>query len=374
MMSDLSQDGINYYVDEKNTKDGDSTTYWKRFRYFHESPVISYLWFLLVFSYMMLYHLDARNTFDIPHWTEINVIITVSTMLFEEARRLRYQYVTRMTERWGSTGSTAFTFLSNVFYVLPYFLFYMGLGFRYGSYNEGLLPTARIIWALDLALWYLRSLKFIIALKFLGPKLLMLKNMLWDLFVFVYMIFIAIAAYAVVSRALIFYKEVPFTGRGILSEIFYEPYWFIYGEFSDKDLLDERIKNGTNAGGGGVAEATATHVLLGFHMLFINILLLNLLVAVFADSIGKVQANTEFYWRYQRYSFVREYFEYLPLSYSPLIIISHIILIIFTIQNIYCSKLDRKREAHDDYVPISKRLTRIFNHLNMLMFFSEHLF
>ncbi|CAF3683341.1 unnamed protein product [Rotaria sp. Silwood1] len=115
MMSDLSQDGINYYVDEKNTKDGDSTTYWKRFRYFHESPVISYLWFLLVFSYMMLYHLDARNTFDIPHWTEINVIITVSTMLFEEARRaklifcnekiflfcdvkLRYQYVTRMTE------------------------------------------------------------------------------------------------------------------------------------------------------------------------------------------------------------------------------------------------------------------------------------
>ncbi|CAF4600940.1 unnamed protein product [Rotaria sp. Silwood1] len=237
----------------------------------------------------------------------------------------------------------------------------MGLGFRYGSYNEGLLPTARIIWALDLALWYLRSLKFIIALKFLGPKLLMLKNMLWDLFAFVYMIFIAIAAYAVVSRALIFYKEVSFTGRGILSEFFYEPYWFIYGEFSDKDLLDERIKNGTNAGGGGVAEATATHVLLGFHMLFINILLLNLLVAVFADSIGKVQANTEFYWRYQRYSFVREYFEYLPLSYSPLIIISHIILIIFTIQNIYCSKLDRKREAHDDYVPISKRLTRIFS-------------
>ncbi|CAF4194876.1 unnamed protein product, partial [Rotaria sp. Silwood2] len=151
-----------------------------------------------------------------------------------------------------------------------------------------------------------------------------------------------------------------FTGRGIFSEIFYEPYWFIHGEFSDKDLLDERIKNGTNDGGGGVAEATATHVLLGFHMLFINILLLNLLVAVFADSIGKVQANTEFYWRYQRYSFVREYFEHLPLSYPPLIIVSHIILIILTIQNIRCSKLGRNRVAHNHYVPISKRLTRTF--------------
>lgn len=37
--------------------------------------------------------------------------------------------------------------------------------------------TFRIIWALDLELWYLRSLKFVIALKFLGPKLFMLKNM-----------------------------------------------------------------------------------------------------------------------------------------------------------------------------------------------------
>ncbi|CAF3904829.1 unnamed protein product [Rotaria sordida] len=355
---DLSQDGINYYVNKQNIKDEKCTIYWKRFRYFHESPMvkmsyhfISYLWFLLVFSYMMLYHLNARNTFNIPHWTEIYVIITVSTMLVEEARRLRYQYVTRMTERWGSTGSTALTFLSNVFYILPYFLFYMGLGFRYSSYNEGLLSTARIIWAFDLELWYLRSLKFVIVLKFLGPKLFMLKNMLPMK---------SIAAYGVVSRALIFYRQVPFTGRGILTEIFYEPYWFIHGEFSDKDLLDERIKNGTNAGGGGAAEATATHVLLAFHMLFINILLLNLLVAVFADSIGKVQENTEFYWRYQRYSFVREYFEYLPLSYPPLIIISHILLIILTIQRLCYLKLSRKRVIHDDYVPISKKLTRIF--------------
>ncbi|CAF1418610.1 unnamed protein product [Rotaria sordida] len=91
----------------------------------------------------------------------------------------------------------------------------MGLDFRYGSYNESLLSTARIIWAFDLELWYLRSLEFVIVLKSLGPKLFMLKNMLRDLFAFIYMIFIAIAAYGVVSRALIFYKQAPFTGREI---------------------------------------------------------------------------------------------------------------------------------------------------------------
>lgn len=55
------------------------------------------------------------------------------------------------------------------------------------------------------------------------------------------MIFIAISAYGVVSRAMILYNQVPFTGRGIFSEIFYEPYWFIYGDVSDKALLDGNI-------------------------------------------------------------------------------------------------------------------------------------
>jgi hypothetical protein len=59
-----------------------------------------------------------------------------------------------------------------------------------------------------------------------------------DLAGFLYMIFIAIAAYGVVSRALIFYKEIPFTGSDLIRAIFYEPYWFIYGDVSDKDLLD----------------------------------------------------------------------------------------------------------------------------------------
>ena len=53
------------------------------------------------------------------------------------------------------------------------------------------------------------------------------------------MIFIAICAYGIVSRTLILYKQVPFTGQGIFSNIFYDPYWFIYGEVSkEKELLD----------------------------------------------------------------------------------------------------------------------------------------
>ncbi|CAF0984122.1 unnamed protein product [Adineta steineri] len=333
----LSTKGINYYTDEKKTK-----KYWTRFQYFHGSPFIrmcyhfiSYIWFLLVFSYMMLYHLDSPNTLKIPHWTEIYVIITVSTMFCEEIRKLTHEYKYRMVEQWGSTGSTILTVLTNMFFIAPYLLFYLGLIFRYTGYDDKIFTTGRIIWAFDLELWYLGSLKFVVALKSVGPKLFMLKNMLRDLAAFFYMIFIAIAAYGVVSRALILYQQIPFTASDIFRTIFYEPYWFIYGDVSDKDLLDQIISDDKQS---LVAEATATHILLALHMLFINILILNLLIAVFTDTIDKVKENTEFYWRCQRYSFIREYFEQPPCAYPPLIIFSHIILFIRYIYSNSCCK------------------------------------
>jgi len=50
-----------------------------------------------------------------------------------------------MIERWGSTGSFLLTVLTNIFYITPYFLFYFGLGFRYGGYNDELMTTARLV-------------------------------------------------------------------------------------------------------------------------------------------------------------------------------------------------------------------------------------
>jgi hypothetical protein len=87
----------------------------------------------------------------------------------------------------------------------------------------------------------------------------------------------------------------------------------------------------------------------------------NIIFFFVSDSIGKVQENTEFYWRYQRYSFVREYFERVPLSYPPLIIISHILLIILFIRDKCCPKLFRNQVGDGNYLSISKRMTHMFS-------------
>ena len=110
---------------------------------------------------MMLYYLDRSDESPI-HWTEIYVIITVSTMLCEEIRevkliifilkkyfyyliKLYYEYKTRMLERWSSTGSTVLTVSRDIFYCFPYFLFYLGLILRYIPYNDTILTTIRFV-------------------------------------------------------------------------------------------------------------------------------------------------------------------------------------------------------------------------------------
>lgn len=95
-----------------------------------------------------------------------------------------------------------------------------------------------------------------------------------------------------------------------------------------------------------MTEATATHVLLTFHMLFINILLLNLLIAVFkyvkcwseknsneifvssSFAIQSVHDESEYHWRYQRYRLIEEYFEKPIFAFPPLSLIVYIQLLI----------------------------------------------
>ena len=45
----LSQAGIDYYIDKKDPTEGGCTSYWTRFLYFHESPLVK-----------MTYHFVSR--------------------------------------------------------------------------------------------------------------------------------------------------------------------------------------------------------------------------------------------------------------------------------------------------------------------------
>jgi hypothetical protein len=63
-----------------------------------------------------------------------------------------------------------------------------------------------------------------------------------DLTGIIYIIFVCIAAYGVVSRALVMYSSIEFTANNLSSAIFYRPYWLLYSTADDeKSYLDGKL-------------------------------------------------------------------------------------------------------------------------------------
>ncbi|CAF1155242.1 unnamed protein product, partial [Rotaria sordida] len=114
------------------------------------------------------------------------------------------------------------------------------------------------------------------------------------------------------------------SAKNLSAAILYRPYWLLYSIADDEKKDLDTIIESKSSTASEVAEATATHVLLAFHMLFINILILNLLIAVFNFTINDVQAKSEYLWRYQRYELIREYFEKPFFAFPPLSILGYL--------------------------------------------------
>ncbi|CAF2356522.1 unnamed protein product [Rotaria sp. Silwood2] len=171
--------------------------------------------------------------------------------------------------------------------------------------------------AIDLEIWWLRCLSFIIVIPFLGPHLVAIWKMLKDLLFFMVIIAIVMIGYGVASRSMVYYPTVnnftteaggsidnSFDGRSVFRQIIYPVYYFLYGDFSD-ELAN--LDSNPDAGW-----SIADHVLLAVHMLFVNILLFNLLIAMFTKRYEKVHQETRTIWHSQQYLFTREYFTRSP--------------------------------------------------------------
>ncbi|CAF5105217.1 unnamed protein product, partial [Rotaria sp. Silwood1] len=126
------------------------------------------------------------------------------------------------------------------------------LRFTHASTDDE-LSVAKIILAYDLEIWYIRSLAFLGVIRNMGPKLVMIRRMLIDLFFFTYIILIAMVAYGVTSRSMYNYNtdnnadDLIFEGRSVFRHIIYPAYYLMYGS-TDNELsaLDQNPDLGTS--------------------------------------------------------------------------------------------------------------------------------
>ncbi|CAF3948648.1 unnamed protein product, partial [Rotaria sp. Silwood2] len=318
---------------------------------------ITYCFFLLLFSYTLLFNFE-RPTNEIPsiHWTEIVTIILVSCMLFEEI----HYFSSLDNLSFPGKFISYFRNLFKIMTILGFVLFYIGLVLRFTHANtDDQFTAARVVMAIDLEIWWLRSLSFIIVVRFLGPHIVAIGKMLKDLAFFMCIIFIVMAGYGTASRSMTYYPNAnklnltdfstEFDGRSILRQIAYPVYYLMYGEFGDElSTLDEN---------NSAAWSISTHVLLAVHMLFVNILLTNLLIAMFSKRFDQVYEDTQNIWHSQQYLFTREYYTRSPF-FPPISLIYdmyHLCRVTFFHIRRVCFKKSADRRAKVfKMIPINK--------------------
>uniref|UniRef100_A0A3Q4HKK7 Ion transport domain-containing protein n=1 Tax=Neolamprologus brichardi TaxID=32507 RepID=A0A3Q4HKK7_NEOBR len=186
----------------------------------------------------------------------------------------------------------------------------------------------RDVLCLDYMVFTLRLIHIFAIHKQLGPKLIIVGNMMKDVFFFLFFLGVWVLAYGVANQALIYTYD-PNLNR-IFLRVFYMPYLHIFGYGSSiEEEMDGTILKCCFFSTSGEEPCRNQDsnwlvvILLVVYLLVTNILLINLLIAMFSYTFSEVQEDSDTYWKFQRYNLIVEYHSRPSLA-PPFIILSHI--------------------------------------------------
>ncbi|XP_037135003.1 transient receptor potential cation channel subfamily M member 4-like [Syngnathus acus] len=306
-----------------------------RWRQFWFAPVTSFLGnvlmyflFLLLFAYVLLVDFKPPPPTG-PAITELVLYFWVFTMVCEEIREtfflgtktLRQRLRVYIQDVWNKCDLTAIV------------LFIIGLICRMFNWSY---EFGRDVLCVDYMVFTLRLIHIFAIHKQLGPKIIIVGKMMKDVFFFLFFLGVWQMAYGVANQALL-YSYDPRPDR-IFRRVFYRPYLHIFGQIpveemdvgKDWDMACTRNVTLIDAGAEPCRITNSNWlvvILLVVYLLVTNILLINLLIAMFSYTFNEVQANSDIYWKFQRYNLIVQYHARPSLA-PPFIFLSHINLFI----------------------------------------------
>ncbi|CAF4715529.1 unnamed protein product [Rotaria sp. Silwood2] len=277
-------------------------------RYYYN--IIFYVLMLCLFSFVMLVDYFPYNnnrgkrsgySIGIPI-PEIILHMCIWGLIIEEAVEFGIHY-----RQQNKSNSRLYTIISsyfiddrwNVLDAVAIFIYLVGFITRFIVIEQAFV-ISKIFMCIDLFLWYVRILHLFFAYERLGPKLLMICNTMKDLLFFIYFIFVFLAAYSISSFALIItphqvnwipnnnsassrtYKIIEnrtnISVWNLLRNIIDWGIWKIYGQV---DLVDYRQDSESIITLSADAYGNSAFLLTIIFVCISNVLLLNVLVALF---------------------------------------------------------------------------------------------
>uniref|UniRef100_A0A8W8JN38 Ion transport domain-containing protein n=1 Tax=Magallana gigas TaxID=29159 RepID=A0A8W8JN38_MAGGI len=358
---------------------------------FYTAPVTKFITtmfanivFLGLFSFFVLTDLHPLGENGAPSLVEIFTWIYAINGVMDEINQV-------VTRNHGSIWYNIRSWLRstwNWFDIAIYLSFLTSVILRLSLYGKDFI-WARMLYSLTLGMCFFRLLQYFDADKNIGPKVTMISRMLNDLRFFLLILVVFILSFGVTYHANL-YPNAP-QQWSVLKDVLYYPYWQMYGELSLENIEGNEpsedagtcTKNETLWRSGKMERCPeksflAVLVMAAF-LLLTNVLLLNLLIAMFSDTVKKVHDNSEMEWKFHRFFLVYEYYNK-PFLFQPLNIL---VYIFWPLRRHFCKK-DRfkmklnevdhelsklQREAMKKYMPswwteIENKLKTIFERVD----------
>uniref|UniRef100_A0AAQ4QY56 Transient receptor potential melastatin 4b3 n=1 Tax=Gasterosteus aculeatus aculeatus TaxID=481459 RepID=A0AAQ4QY56_GASAC len=290
--------------------------------------VLMYFLFLLLFAWVLLVDFKPPSSSRLAI-TEYVLYFWVFTIVCEEIREIFFLE----TRTWRQRVRVYIQDVWNMCDLITIVLFIVGVICRMFTWSYELGRDAMCV---DYMVFTVRLIHIFAIHKQLGPKIIIVGKMMKDIFFFLFFLMVWLMAYGVANQALL-YSYDPSLER-ILRHVFYRPYLHIFGQIPVEEMdvgkeWDRLCTDNMTLIESGQEPCRTLYsnwlvvILLVVYLLVTNILLINLLIAMFSSTFSEVQANSDIYWKFQRYTLVVQYHSRPSLA-PPFIILSHINLFI----------------------------------------------
>ena len=229
--------------------------------------------------------------------------------------------------------------MNNVWNRIDFVLFFLAvLGLVLKMFPQT-FGASRIVFATNATVLYIRLLRIYHIKWNMGPKVVIMYRMFPEMLSFMMLLIVFILAYCTASQALI--NPATSLTFDILPEMFenilWLPYWQMYGELSLDRIVPKDIESCSIDGfceNFGVY-SYVTPVFLAIYLLIGNVMLLNLLIAIFTSVFEKVNENSKEVWKWEMYLLATEY-DRKPGLAPPFVIIEDIWKLLKNIWKLTC--------------------------------------
>ncbi|KAI5091328.1 transient receptor potential cation channel subfamily M member 3 isoform X10, partial [Silurus meridionalis] len=281
---------------------------------------MAYVGYLMLFNYIVLVKMDLWPSPQ--EWIVIAYIFTngiekMREILMSEPGKLLQKVKVWLQEYWNITD------------LMAILIFSIGMVLR--LQEPPLMSYGRVIYCVNIIYWYIRLLDIFGVNKYLGPYVMMIGKMMIDMMYFVIIMLVVLMSFGVARQAILNPNEDP--SWMLARNIFFMPYWMIYGEvFADQ--IDPPCGQNITTEDGAIVPlppcktgAWIVPAIMACYLLVANILLVNLLIAVFNNTFFEVKSISNQVWKFQRYQLIMTFHER-PVLPPPLIIFSHMTMVL----------------------------------------------